>query len=336
MSTVRPAFHKDILRLDAEQTCQQIERKLREDVLHVLHRRGAVIGISGGIDSSVTLALAARALGKERVVGVLMPEHDSSPESVDLALTLAERFGVAAVVENVSPALEGFGCYRRRDEAVARVFPDFDPRADKFKIILPQDILNQEALSLFSITLVRPDGSEVTRRLPPAEYLQIVAASNFKQRSRMAMLYYHAEQRNYAVVGTPNKHEHDQGFFVKYGDGGTDVMPIVHLYKTQIYQLARYLDIPAEIVRRPPTADTYSAQATQEEFFFQLPFDLLDLLWYGYENGYEPAEVAPALNLTEEQVARVFRNLQRKQRATEYLRTPPLRNQAQAVGTGSP
>jgi NAD+ synthase len=325
---MKPAFHKDILELDAAATCEQIEKKLRDDVLRVLHRRGAVVGISGGIDSSVTLALAARALGAKRVLGVLMPEHDSSPESVDLAMELAGKYGVETVVEPMTPALEGFGCYRRRDEAVKRVFPEFDPAKDKFKIVLPQDILNQDTLSLFSITMVRPDGTEKTERLPPQEYLQIVAASNFKQRSRMAMLYFHAEERVYAVIGTPNKHEHDQGFFVKHGDGGTDAMPIEHLYKTQVYQLAAYLGVPEAIVKRPPTADTYSAPATQEEFFFQLPFAMLDLLWHGYENAYEAAEVAEALGLREEQVARVYRNFERKQRTTEYLRTPPVRGYA--------
>jgi NAD+ synthase len=100
------------------------------------------------------------------------------------------------------------------------------------------------------------------------EYLQIVAASNLKQRTRMSTLYYHAEMRNYAVIGTANKNEHDQGFFVKYGDGGVDIQPIAHLFKTQVYQLARYLGVPEEIQQRPPTTDTYSASCTQEEFSF--------------------------------------------------------------------
>jgi NAD+ synthase len=257
-------------------------------------------------------------------LGVMMPERDSSPDSVALARELAGQFGVETVVEDVTGALEGLGCYRRRDEAVQRVFEDFDPRKDRFKIVLPKDILNQETLSLFSIVLIRQDGTEITRRLAPQELLQIVAASNFKQRSRMTMLYYHAEARNYAVIGTPNKHEHAQGFFVKYGDGGVDVMPIVQLYKTQVYQLADYLGIPDEIKRRTPTADTYSAASTQQEFFFQLPFELLDVLWYAYEHDYEPTEVAPALDLSEEQVARVFRNFLRKQRATDALRLAPI------------
>ncbi len=165
-----------------------------------------------------------------------------------------------------------------------------------------------------------------SKMLPPKEYLQIVAASNFKQRCRMSMLYYHAERMYYAVIGTPNKHEVEQGFFVKHGDGGADIMPIAHLYKTQVYQLAEYLKIPKAIIDRTPTSDTYSAEQTQQEFFFQLPFDEMDLVWYGYENNYEPADVAQALEKTEDEIRSIYNNFSRKQKSTQYLRMAPLRN----------
>ena len=114
----------------------------------------------------------------------------------------------------------------------------------------------------------------------------------------MSMLYYHAEALHYAVIGTPNKHEQEQGFFVKYGDGAGDVMPIGNLYKTQVYQLAEYLGVPKEIIDRTPTTDTYSAEQTQEEFFYQLPFTLMDRFWYGFENGYPAEEVADVMGET--------------------------------------
>lgn len=319
-------FHKDVLQLNVEAACEHIASKLHRDVLHTLRRRGAVVGLSGGIDSSVTLALSVRALNPERVVGVMMPERDTDPQSLEQARLLADQFGVQTVVEDLTGTLEGFGCYRRRDEAITRVFPEYDPHIHKIKIVLPQNILDQDTLNLFSITLTAPDGTEKRKRLPLKEYLQIVAASNFKQRSRMSMSYYHAESRNYAVIGTANKHEYEQGFFVKYGDGGVDVMPVAHLYKTQIYQLARYLKIPDGIVKRPSTSDTYSAECTQQEFFFQMSFELMDLLWYAYEEGHSPAEVAGVLELAEEQVIRAFRNFQGKQRTTEYLRMAPIGN----------
>jgi len=332
----RPPFHRDILRLDAPAVCEQIASQLRTDVWQVLHKRGAVVGLSGGIDSSVTLGLSVRALGADHVLGVIMPERESSPESMEFALALARTFGVETVVEDITGALDGFGCYRRRDEAIARVFPEFDPSRYRAKITLPQNVLDDDVLNVFSLTIVAPDGTEHSARVPIHDLLQIIAASNFKQRSRMAMLYYHAEARNYAVIGTCNKHEYAQGFFVKFGDGAADVDPIVHLYKGQVYQLGRYLGVPDQILRRPPTPDTYSAGSTAQEFFFQLPYDLMDLLWYGQENGYTPSEVAEALDLTEEQVARAYRNFQRKKATTNYLRVQIMGGDETRAGLHSP
>jgi NAD+ synthase len=329
-------FHKEILRLDAPAVCEQITSQLRSDVWQVLHKRGAVVGLSGGIDSSVTLGLSVQALGADHVLGVIMPERESSPESMEYALVLARAFGVQTVVEDITGALDGFGCYRRRDEAIARVFPEFDPNFHRAKITLPQNVLDDDVLNVFSLTIVAPDGTEHSARVPIQELLQIIAASNFKQRSRMAMLYYHAEACNYAVVGTSNKHEYAQGFFVKFGDGAADVDPIVHLYKGQVYQLGRYLGVPDQILRRPPTPDTYSAGSTAQEFFFQLPYDLMDLLWFGQENDYSPSEVAQALDLTEEQVARAYRNFQRKKAATNYLRVQLMGGDVSRTGLDAP
>ncbi len=322
MNNLTP-FDGHILDLNVEQEVNRITDFLRESILQTLHRRGAIVGISGGIDSSVVLALCVRALGPQRVVGILMPERESSPDSAILAQKLADQFGIATVLEDITGALDGSGCYQRRDEAVRRIFPAYGPEW-KLKITLPGSLLDQETLNVFRLTVVAPDGEEMTQRLPVQEFLQIVAASNFKQRTRMAMLYYHAELHSFAVVGTPNKNEHDLGFFVKYGDGGLDVSPIVHLFKSQVYQLAKYLDIPEEIQQRVPTSDTYSAGSTQEEFFFRLPFRILDTIWRGMELGYSPDEIASALNLTPEQVNRVMDDIQRKQRTTEYLRKAVL------------
>jgi NAD+ synthase len=311
------------LRLDSEQEVNRIVERLRQDVFSTLNRKGGVLGVSGGVDSAVVLALAVRALGSERLVALLLPEAESSPESARLARQVCHQFGVEPLVEDVTGPLIGFGCYRRRDEAVRAVFPEYDSTY-KLKITLPSGLLDKDTLNVFRVTIISPEGEEKTKRLQPAQLRQIVAASNFKQRSRAALLYYHAELRDYAVIGTPQKNEHDQGFFVKYGDGAMDVKPIGHLYKTQVYQLAEYLSIPDEIRKRPPTSDTYSAGSTQEEFFFRLPFELLDHLWYALEHNVSVPEVARELDLTEEQVQRVFEDLTRKQRTTAYLRMAPL------------
>jgi NAD+ synthase len=317
------AFHKNILRLDCSTVCEELVANLQRDVRQALHRSGAVVGISGGVDSSVVLALCARAFGPKRVLGVMMPERDSSEDSTVLARKVADQLGVETVVEDITDALTGFGCYSRRDQAIEHVFPEYHP-GYKAKITLPGNLLESDTLNLFYLTIISPEGKERSKRLDLHDYLQIVAASNFKQRSRMTMLYYHGELRNYAVVGTPNKNEHDQGFFVKWGDGGYDVAPIRHLYKTQVYQLAEYLEVPAEIRQATPTTDTYSAPSSQEEFFFRVPFAVMDLLWYAQEHDVPVTETAQVMGLTEEQVQRVFADLIRKQRTTEYLRTLPI------------
>jgi NAD+ synthase len=325
MKTNKAHFNADVLKIDDVETCvNQITKKLRHDIFIKLQRKGGVVGISGGIDSSVTLALAVKALGEDKVIGIKMPEKDSNPDSIRLADELAKKFGVTTITEDITAALAGFGCYRRRDEAVKRIFPEYDPVNYKMKIGIKESGLFTNLPPLFYITIIDNKGTEHTERLPSDEFRQIVAASNFKQRSRMSMLYFHAENRHYAVIGTPNKHEVEQGFFVKYGDGGADIMPIAHLYKTQVYQLARYLGIPQEIIERTPTTDTYSAEQTQQEFFYQLPFEKMDLLWYAFENSCNPSEVAQVLSYSTNQVLSIFNNFERKRKTTDYLRRRPV------------
>jgi NAD+ synthase len=326
MSSKKP-FSKDIILLnDVEAAAKEIIQKLQHDVLHKVKRLGAVIGTSGGIDSSVCLALTAKAFGPQKVLAIMMPEKDSSHESEELAKELARKFDVNVIKEDITPALSGFRCYERRDEAVRQVFPEYDPKTYKMKIGIKQSGLSSNLPPIFSLTIIDNRGNHKDQILPVKEYLQIVAASNFKQRSRMSMLYYHAEALHYAVIGTPNKHEQEQGFFVKYGDGGADVMPIGNLYKTQVYQLANWLGVPKAIIERTPTTDTYSAEQTQEEFFYQLPFELMDRYWYGYENGYSPEEVAEVMGESREHVKSLFNNFERKKKTTEYLRMAPIRD----------
>jgi NAD+ synthase len=321
---MRP-FSKDILIIDdIEGACNKIIADLRESVFQQLNRLGGVIGISGGIDSSVSMALAAKALGTENLLAIMLPEHDSSGDSALFAQKLADKFGVKAITENISEALEGFGCYHRRDDAVKRVFPEYNPSKYKMKIGIKSSGLYTSLPPLFSVTIIDKEGNEQSKRVPAPELRQIEAASNFKQRCRMSMLYYHAELLHYAVIGTPNKHEVEQGFFVKNGDGGADVMPIAHLYKTQVYQLAHYLGVPHEIIERTPTSDTYSAEQTQEEFFFQLPFQQMDLLWFAFKNEYDPQEVGIVMERSVDEIKKVFAGFERKIKTTRYLRMPPI------------
>jgi NAD+ synthase len=318
-------FHRDILKIkDMEGLVNKITTKLREDVMGRHKRFGAVVGLSGGIDSSVSMALAAKAFGPEKIFGVMMPEKDSSPDSEELARELAEKFGVEVTKEVITGALDGFGCYQRRDQAVKDIVPEYDPTIHKMKIGIKHEGKGSKLPPLFHLTVVNPDGSEIVKRLPSPQMRTIIAASNFKQRSRMALLYYHAENLHYAVVGTPNRHEVEQGFFVKFGDGGGDVFPIGKLYKTQVYQVAEYLGVPQGIINRTPTTDTYSAEQTQEEFFYEFPHEIMDLLWYAYENKCDPAQVGSVMGMTAEEIERNYRNFERRSITTDYLRTPPI------------
>jgi len=315
-------FNKNSLQIDAEAVSSSLCDTILKQIRGTLKKSGAVVGISGGIDSSLVAGLCAKALGPKRVLGVMMPEKDSAGESKTLAEKLADKFGFETVVENISDGLAGMGCYQRRDEAIKSVFPEYD---DSYacKITMPTNILEKNTYNVFTLTIEK-NGKERSKRMPLDAYLQVVAASNLKQRLRMTTLYYHAEKRNWAVAGTGNKDEHMQGFFVKYGDGGTDLKPIAHLYKIQVYQLAKYIGVPEEIVNRTPTTDTYSAEVTQEEFFFGLDFYNMDMLWYALEHKIPPEKAAEVLNLTVEQVERGYANIERKVKATEFLRMPPL------------
>jgi len=319
-----PGFSKDILRIEnIASVVNDLTERLKNDVSFLLRRRGAIVGISGGIDSSVTMALAAKALGPEHVVGIIMPEKDSSGESKSLALKLADRFGVKTIEENITGALDGFACYKRRDEAVAKVFPEYDPATYQMKIGIKA--VSNNLPPVFSVTIIDKNGVSQSKMLPPNEYMQIVAASNFKQRARLSMLYYHADRLHYAVIGTPNKHEVEQGFFVKYGDGGADVMPIAHLYKSQVYQLAEHLGVPQEIIDRTPTTDTYTAEQTQEEFFYQMPYQEMDLIWYAFENNISPEETGSVMGKTADEIKLIFNNLSRRKVTTDYLRMAPVK-----------
>jgi NAD+ synthase len=316
-------FTKDSILINPKEEVERITSRLREDIALKLKKRGAVIGVSGGVDSSVVLALCVTALGAERVLALMLPEKESSINNIGLVKKLLDRYKVHSIIEDMTDALEGFGCYKRRDEAMKRVFPEFNEDY-KAKIVLPEIDSNNEHLNIFNLKIISPKGEEKIKRIPIKEYLEIVAASNFKQRSRMSMLYFHAEANNYAVIGTANKNEHEQGFFVKYGDSGADTKPILHLFKTQIYQIAEYLDIPFEIRSRVPTSDTYSAEQTQEEFFFRVPFEILDRVWYGWEQGIPSTQIAQALCIDEIKVNYILSDIKRKIRTTEYLRMNPL------------
>jgi len=314
-------LHPDVLKLDADPVVEQIGARLREILRADLNRRGLVIGISGGVDSAVCAALCVRALGASRVFGLLMPERDSSSDSVRLGRLLADQLGIEYAVEDIAPALAAIGCYRWRDEAISEVFPDYDGTW-KHKLVIRGG--QQGQFNHFALIVETPDGTVREERLPLQAYLQIVAATNFKQRLRKTLEYFHADRLNYAVVGTPNRLEYDQGFFVKNGDGSADVKPIAHLYKTQVYALSRHLGLPAEICEAAPTTDTYSLPQGQDEFYFALPYQQMDLALWSHNHKIPADELAALLAIEPQQAEWIYRDIEAKRRTTRYLHLRPL------------
>jgi NAD+ synthase len=314
-------FSAKLLSLDYAAEADRVGKALQEQVLRRFRKKGIVVGLSGGIDSSVVAGLSVRALGPERVLGLLMPEKDSSADTLSLSRSLAEHLQIEAVYVDLTNILEAVGCYRERDAAIKKTIPEYGP-GWKSKIVLPS-VLDTEQFRTFSVIAQSPKGETKKERLELEPYLQIVAATNFKQRVRKMLEYFHADRLNYAVAGTPNRVEYDQGFFVKLGDGAADVKPIAHLYKTQVYAMARFLKLPEVICSRPPTTDTYSLSQSQEEFFFSVSHDKLDLILFGKNDGYSAADVAREVGLTEQQVERVMKDIDAKRRMATYLHAAP-------------
>ena len=313
---------RNALRIDCEKEADKIGATIRQLVSRTFRRQGVVVALSGGIDSSVVGALCVRALGADRVFGLLMPEKDSSSDTLQLSSLIADSLGIDRCEQDITAVLDALGCYRWRNDAIRRVIPEYTDDS-KCKIVLPK-VTDENRLRIFSVVVELPDGRQMKKRLTNQAYLEILAASNFKQRVRKMFEYFHADRLNYAVTGTPNRQEYDQGFFVKLGDGAADLKPIAHLYKTQVYQMAEFLGVPGDIRKRPPTTDTYSMPQSQEEFYFSVPYEKMDYCLYGLNHGIEAEAVGEVIGLTGEQVERVYRDIQNKRNTTTYLHMPPV------------
>jgi len=313
-------FSRDVLNIDGDQLIDSITARMREILSKDLHRRGLVIAISGGIDSSVSAALCVKAVGVKKVYGLLLPEIDSSSKSESRGKMLAEHLGIEYEVHDIAPTLEAIGCYRWRDDAIKKVFPDYDGTWPN-KIVISGGL--EGKINHFNLVVQKPDGEIVEQRMGLKEYLQIVAATNFKQRIRKTVEYFHADRLNYAVVGTPNRLEYDQGFFVKNGDGSADLKPIAHLYKTQVYALARHMGLPEEICNAKPSTDTYSMAQGQDEFYFALPYDKMDLALWAHNQNVPAKQLSDVLGIDEGHAELVYSDIESKRRTTKYLHAKP-------------
>ena len=315
-------FTKDVLAIDAEKVADQITDFIRGQVKNNFRRRGIVIGLSGGIDSAVAAALSVRALGRERVHSLLLPERDSNPVSREYGMLAAKSLGITCEEVDITPVLECYGVYAKRDAIVRHYFPDV-ASGYKFRITLPQDLLDRDRLNVYHLEVLGADGTVRTARLSHDDFLGMVAANDIKQRTRMTQLYHEAERRYFIVCGTTNLPEALQGFYVKYGDGGVDIEPLQPLYKNQVFQLARCLGVPKEIIDRTPSPDTYSYVVSDQEFYFCLPYEIVDLVLYAMEHKVPKEQVAAALGLTMDRLERAWHDLEHKRQATETLRNLP-------------
>lgn len=314
-------FTRDVLKIDCGSEVHRISRFIKNQLVST-HREGIVIGLSGGVDSALSSALSVRAIGKDKVLGLILPDKESSPQSAELALTHAKQLGIRAEAIDITPILEAFGTYEKRDSVARSIFPEYSP-GHKLKITLPWDVLNNENLNYFTLTIVNPVGTQKSTRLDNAQARGIIAATSTKHRTRMMTQYFFAERDHSLVCGTTNKSEAVQGLFVKYGDGGVDIEPIAHLYKNQVFQLAEHMGVIPEILGRAPCPDTYSAPVTDEEWFFRMPYEQLDLLLYAWETKTDLATVSNVMGLTVEQLKRAFRDFTNKYKAARILNQLP-------------
>ena len=319
--SLKSEIAQEILSFDMDAEIDKICSGIREILSKKVHRRGLVVAMSGGIDSSVSSALCVRAVGPKKVFGLLLPEQDSSSESEDKGRILAEHHGIEYLVHNIAPTLEAIGCYKWRDEAIVATFPEYG-EGWKNKIVISGGA--EGKINHFQLVVQSPTGEISEKRLGLKEYLQIVAATNYKQRIRKTVEFFHADRLNYAVVGTPNRVEYDQGFFVKNGDGSADLKPIAHLYKTQVYALARHMGLPEVICNAIPTTDTYSMPQGQDEFYYALPYQEMDIALWCYNKGESAAQLAKVLEITEEQAQFIYTDIESKRKTTASFHWPAI------------
>ena len=315
-------FNLDVLKIDPVQHLEKLTKFIVDQMNVVFRRKGIIVGLSGGIDSACIAAVAVHAIGKEKVIGLVLPESESNPISSEYAIKHAQLLDIEHRQINITPTVDSIVQYKWLDEFIQKLIPEYKPDY-KYNITLPTDLLERASYSFYLLQVQMPDGEIKKKRLNMEEFRTITSFANIKIRARMLHLYAEAERRNLLVAGTTNRTEFILGDFCKYGDGGTDIEPFTHLYKNQIYQLSDYLEVIPEIINRQPSPDTFSLPVSDQEFFFRISFEKLDHLLYAWEHEVPIIDVANVLDISEDAVERAYKDFTTKNRATAHLRESP-------------
>ncbi len=292
---------------------------LQDEIFVKSQKYGAIVGLSGGIDSTVTMALCAKALDSTKTLGLTMFEKESNPSNRSLINKIAKNYDIKIENIDITPILDSFGVYSYREKIVKEKFPTFNSNCKYRIVVFP----NFNFIGMPYLEILDEKNERHKIKISSSDFLTLTSATSIKHRVRMTLLYFNAEKKNLSVVGTTNKSEYLQGYFVKYGDGGSDIEPLVNLYKSQIYQVGSFLNIPEEIMTNDASPDVWSYSATDEEFFYTVPYDIVDLILYAREMNLSIIEIKKLSNLSEEKIKNLLRFQDIKQRKSQHMRELP-------------